>query len=342
MKRLLLLCSLCACEGLTTPPAPQLSVLKRMPEGCFAVATPDSPPAAALQLFGTCTYQADPMLMANVDEAVVIVDYGPDVEFDATTEVPPPAVTITVDGAPADVPVSIGEVQRVGPRAYFAATLRAPAQLTNDLRIRAQVNAGFATELRQPFAVVAPPVGLSLFECPDPTTCELRGAVGDAHLVVSIPGDQPQQVAIHQSIGGVDDPHVLAATITPPSSTVALPVPAAASGETWTISASLFGGTPPSVTATIVAPAIALHLSCDPTCALAPGDQVGLQIDAPQGIQATQAFVTTRLNGVPQLVGEPVALDPGVLALTVPGRGTWTIDATVAGYHAAALVKNVP
>ncbi|HSN26663.1 MAG TPA: hypothetical protein VLT45_10265 [Kofleriaceae bacterium] len=170
MKRLLLLLPLCACEGLTTPPAPQLSVLKRMPEGCFAVATPESPPAAALQLFGTCTYQADPTLMANVDEAVVIVDYGPDVELDATTDVPPPTVTITIDGAPADVPVSIGDVQRVGLRAYFEATLRAPAQLTNDLRIRAQVNAGFAAELLQPFAVVAPPVGLSLFECPDPTT----------------------------------------------------------------------------------------------------------------------------------------------------------------------------
>ncbi|HSN26664.1 MAG TPA: hypothetical protein VLT45_10270 [Kofleriaceae bacterium] len=149
-------------------------------------------------------------------------------------------------------------------------------------------------------------------------------------------------MTLRQSLAGIEDPDLVAATITPPSSTVALPVPAGASGDAWTISASLFGGTPPSVTATIVAPAITMNLSCAPACALAPDDQVGLQIDAPPGIHATQAFVTTRLNGVPQLVGEPVALDPGVLALTVPGRGTWTIDATVAGYHASALVQNVP
>ena len=341
MKRLLLLL-LPACEGLTTPPAPQLSVLKRMPEGCFAVATPDSPPAAELQLFGTCSYQADPTLMANVDEAVVVVDYGPDVEFDTTTDVPPPAMTFTIDGAPADVPVRIGDVQRVGSRAYFEATLRAPAQLTNDLRISAQVNAGFAAELVQPFAVVAPPLGLSLFECPDPTSCELAGAVGDAHLVVSVPGDGPQQVTIRQTLAGVDDPNIVTATVTPPSSTVALAVPAAPDGSTWTISASLLGGTPPSVTATIRAPLITAQLSCAPNCTLAPGDQVGLHIFTPLGLRATQAFVTTRLNGVPQLVGEPVAIDPGLLALTVPGRGTWTIDVSVAGYAAPAIVQNVP
>jgi hypothetical protein len=342
MKRLLILLSLCACEGLTTAPAPQLSVLKRMPEGCFAVATPDSPPAAALQLFGTCNYQADPTLMANVDEAVVVVDYGPDVQFDATTDVPPPVVTVTIDGAPADVPVSVGTVQRVGPRAYFEATLRAPAQLTNDLRIRAQVNAGFASDLVQPFAVVAPPLGVSLFECPDPASCELAGAVGDAHLLVSIPGDQPQQVTVRQSLAGVDDPNIVSATITPPASTVALAVPAAPDGSTWTISGSLLGGTPPSVTARIVAPGITAHLSCAPTCTLAPGDRLGLQIDTPLGIHATQAFVTTRLDGVPQLVGEPVAIDPGVLALTVPGSGAWTIDVSVAGYAAPAIVQNIP
>jgi len=341
MKRLLLLL-LPACEGLTTPPAPQLSVLKRMPEGCFAVATPDSPPAAELQLYGTCSYQADPTLMATVDEAVVIVDYGPDVELDATADVPAPTVTITIDGAPADVPVRIGDVQRVGSRAYFEATLRAPAQLTSDLRISAQVNAGFASELAQPFAVVAPPLGLSLFECPDPTSCELAGAVGDAHLVVSVPGDQPQQVTIRQSLAGVEDPNIVTATVTPPSSTVALPVPAAPDGSTWTIAASLLGGMPPSVTATIRAPLITTQLSCAPNCVLAPGDQVGLRIFTPLGLQATQAFVTTRLDGVPQLVGEPVAIDPGLLALTVPGRGTWTIDVSVAGYAAPAIVQNIP
>ena len=199
-KYALLIAMLCGCEGLTTPPQPALSVLKRMPEGCFALMTPDAPPADALHLYGLCSYQADATLMANVDEAVVVIDYGPDVEFDATSAVPPPVVTVTIDGAPADVVVTVGDVQRAGSRAFFEATLRAPAQLSSDVRISASVNAGFAASVEQPFAIVAPPVGLSLAECPDPASCELAGAVGDAHLVIAIPGDLPQSVVIHSQI----------------------------------------------------------------------------------------------------------------------------------------------
>jgi hypothetical protein len=342
MKYALLLATLCACEGLTTPPTPALSVLKRMPEGCFALTTPETPPADALHLYGTCSYQADATLMANVDEAVVVIDYGPDVEFDTTTAVPPPAVSVTIDGAPADVPVMVGDVQRVGSRAFFEATLRAPAQLSSDMRISASVNAGFAATVDQVFAVIAPPVGLALAECPDPTSCELAGAVGDAHLVVSIPGDLPQTVTIDSELDGIADTAARAVTVTPPATTIALPVPAAPDGALWKLSARLAGDTAPSVTATIVAPAITSSLSCEPTCSLGPGDQVGLQITVPSGLHASQALVTTRLNGVPELAGEPVALDPGLVALTVPGHGTWTIDVSVAGYAAPAIVQSIP
>jgi len=349
MKYALLIAIMCGCEGLTTPPQPAISVLKRMPEGCFALMTPATPPADALNLYGTCSYQADATLMANVDEAVVVIDYGPDVEFDATSAVPPPVVTVTIDGAPADVPVTVGDVQRVGSRAFFEATLRAPGQLSSDVRIAASVNAGFAASVDQPFAVIAPPVGLSFAECPDPASCELAGAVGNAHLVIDIPGDLSQGVVIHSQINGIEEAQPLDASVTPPETTVAIPVPAAPDGSTWTLSAHLGTAAAPSVSATIIAPLITAQLSCAPSCSLATGNPVGLEIDAPKGIAATQALVTTRLNGVPQLVAEPVALVPdpggsatGLLALTVPGRGTWTIDVTVAGYAAPAIVQSIP
>lgn len=348
-KYALLIAILCGCEGLTTPPQPALSVLKRMPEGCFALMTPDAPPADALHLYGLCSYQADATLMANVDEAVVVIDYGPDVEFDATTAVPPPVVTVTIDGAPASVPVTVGEVQRAGSRAFFEATLRAPAQLSSDVRISASVNAGFAASVEQPFAIVAPPVGLSLAECPDPASCELAGAVGDAHLVVDIPGELAQTVVIHSQIDGIEDAQPFEARVTPPETTVAIPVPAAPDGATWILSAHLGSAAAPSVSATIIAPVITAQLSCASTCSLVAGNPVGLEIDAPKGIAAAQALVTTRLNGVPQLVAEPVTLVPdpggsatGLLALTVPGHGTWTIDVTVAGYAAPAIVQSIP
>jgi hypothetical protein len=337
-----LLVLLSACEGLTTPPQPAVSVLKRAPEGCFALATPDAPVADALHLYGLCSYQADATLMAGVDEVVVVVDYGPDVEFDATTDVPAPVVTVTIDGAAVNVPVMIGEVQRVGSRAYFEATLRAPTQISSDVRFTAGVNAGFTATVNQPFETLAPPIGLSIAQCPSATSCSLEADVGNLDLVVSIPGDLPQQVLVRSAFNGIEQPDPIDATILPPRTTVAIPVPALAPGTTWTLTAQLAGGTAPSVSAVLTQPGIEAELSCEPNCSLARGDSVGLQITAPPGIHATQALVSTSLNGVPQLVAEPVALVPGMIALTVPGPGTWTIDVSVAGYAAPAIVQTIP
>jgi hypothetical protein len=340
MKRLLLLLTMCACEGLTTAPQPALSALKKMPEGCFALMTPSQPIAAALSVYGTCNYQADPTLMAGVDTAVIVVDYGPDVEFDTTTDVPPPAITVSIDGIVADVPVAVSDVQRAGTRAYFLATVTAPLALSNDVRFSAEVNPGFRGTLAQPFALVAPPLNLSLAECGMSVGCELFGGVGDAHLVLDVPGSGGQPVTVHTALDGIPQPDTL--PVATSGTTVGVPVPAAPDGATWTISAQLAVGPAPSITTTLRAPSITTKLSCAPNCSLAPGDQIGLSVVAPLAIHATQALVTTRLDGVPQLVGEPVALDPGLLALTVPGHGTWTIDVTVAGYSAPAIVQTIP
>lgn len=339
MKRLLPCALLCACEGLTTAPTPALSALKKMPEGCFALMTPEQPVADALHLYGTCGYQADATLAAGVDTVVVVIDYGADVEFDATASVPPPAIAVSLDGVVTDVPVEVSDVQRAGARAYFLATLKAPLALASDVRISAEVNPGFRATLAQPFALVAPPVDLSLAECGPAVGCELAAAVGDAHLVIDVPGGDGEPVTVRTALDGIVQPDVVAATA---GETVALPVPAAEDGAVWTISAQLPVGPAPSVAATLRAPVIGSALSCAPGCVLAPGDEVGLAITAPPGIHATQALVTTRLDGVPQLVGEPVALDPGLVALGVPGHGTWTIDVSVAGYRAPAIVQTIP
>ncbi len=352
MKRLLLL-TLCACEGLTTPPSPALSALKRMPEGCFALMTPATPVAPDIQLNGLCSYQADATLMAGVDVAVIVVDYGPDVEFDTTPAVPPPIVTMTVDGGVSTTPISISDAQRIGARAYFLATLRAPEVLSQNVQIAAEVNAGFHSALDNVFALVPAPINLAFAECPDPMACELPGLVGDAHLEVSVPGMLEQTVTIRTAIDGIAQPDAIEVDTVPGASastaTVALPVPAARDGATWTVSAQLPVGPAPSIGATIRAPAIATQLSCAPSCALTRGQAVGLQITAPAGIRATQALVTTRLDGVPQLVAEPVDLTQGtdaavgLVSLAAPTTpGTWTIDVSVAGYAAPAIVQSIP
>lgn len=351
-KRLLLLGALCACEGLTTPPSPALSALKEMPEGCFALMTPATPVAPDITLNGVCSYQADPTLMAGVDTAVIVIDYGPDVEFDTTTAIPPPIVTMTVDGAVSTTPISISDAQRIGARAYFLATLRAPEVLSQSVQVEAEVNAGFHASLDNVFSLVPAPISLAFDECPDPMVCNLPGAVGAAHLQIGVPGNLEQTVTVRTMVDGIEQPDSLEVDTHPGSSmstaTVALPVPAAHDGAMWTVSAQLAVGPAPTVTAVIHPPAIATQLSCAPSCSLAPGDPVGLEITAPAGIRATQALVTTRLDGVPQLVAEPVALTQstssanGLVSLTAPSHGTWTIDVAVAGYSAPAIVQTIP
>jgi hypothetical protein len=123
-------------------------------------------------------------------------------------------------------------------------------------------------------------------------------------------------------------------------------VPAAHDGAELALSAALDGAVPTTITATIHAPAVTVQLSCGDTCNLAAGDPVGIEVTAPALIRPAQAFVDTRLDGVPQLVAAPLALTPGTtgfatgtLAVHAPAQpGTWQIDVTVAGYAAPALV----
>ncbi|HSD86669.1 MAG TPA: hypothetical protein VLB44_04115 [Kofleriaceae bacterium] len=356
MKYLALtLMAVAACDsGLTTDAQPTVSVLKQDGD-CFALMTAGSPVSNTLGVSGTCNYRAEPRLLAGVDLVEVIVDYGQDVEFSGTATAPTPDVNVTVDGVASDVPIEISDELRVGGRAYFIATFHAPSDISNDVRIGADVNSGFGTVVPDVFTTIAPPVSLSLFECPPGSLCELPGAVGSAHIALSVPGQVPQLITIHSLLAGLPQPDPI-----PPVKTglaqgrteavTAIPVPAAPDFTQWTIRAELGEATPVQVYATIRKPELHTLLSCNSSCsALGTGEMTGLQIIAPSEIRPLEARVDTKINGVPEVIAAPVELvqradgtATGSLALMTPATtGTWQIDVTVAGYLAPAIVTGI-
>jgi len=354
MRNLVFILACAGCtSGLTSDPQPLVSVL-RQDGDCFALMTKDVPIAPSLGVAGTCSFIADPTLFAGVDFVEVVIDYGPDVTFAGTTVAPRPDVVVTVDGVATDEPIEISDEYRVGGRAYFIATFYAPAQASSDVRITAGVNAGFQTIVPEVFATTAPPIGMKLLECPPALACEVEGAVGSAHLFLSVPGTRPQQITIHSIVDGITQPDPIPPVLTLPSLshseiTTAVPVPAAPANTMWTLVAQLGDAQPNEVTAKIVAPNLTTQLSCGTTCNLSRGDAVGLEIVAPAAIRPLQALVYTRIDGVPQVVAAPVTLvqrvdgtAAGSIALTAPATaGAWQIDATIAGYPAPAIVTSV-
>ncbi|MGE5185770.1 MAG: hypothetical protein ACM31C_27095 [Acidobacteriota bacterium] len=352
-KLVLLTIVLCGCEGLTSPAEPRVSVLERTGDSCFALMTEGSPVDPALGVADLCPYATGHEMLAGLDLIELVVDYGPDVSFAASTTAPPPTVTVTVDGAAVELPVALSEEHRVGDRAYFIATFRAPATPSRDVEITAGVNSGFRTTVPVVFTTIAPQVELDLTDCMPDVACELAGAVGDAHVRLLLPGDVPETIAIHEAIDGIAQPDPVPPVTTQlvgthTEATAAIPVPAVHDGAMLVLSASFEGGFPSLATATIRAPSLTIQLSCGDSCNLAAGDAVGIEIDAPAAIQPLQALVDTRLDGAPQLIAAPVTLIPnasgravGTIAVTAPSAGTWQIDATVAGYPTPAFVTTV-
>lgn len=358
MKLLGFLLIVAGCEGLASPPQPRVSVLVRNAvDGCFELVTTDTPIAAALQVAGTCTTtRMSAQLFADVDLLEAVIDYGPDVDFAPSTQAPKPTVSITVDGAPSDVPIVLSDERRIGGRAYFIATFRAPKASSLDVQLTVGVNPGFQTTVPLVFSVVPPPVSLALLDCQPGIQCQLVGAVGSAHIQIYVPGDVPQTVLVHATLDGVDLPDPVPPVVTEVVQggtvhTTATPVPAAHDGAIWAITAQLGTGVPVVQTVTIRAPTIVATLtSCPAPCTIARGTAVGLTITTPSGIRPLQAIVGTALNSVPQLVDAPVTLlqnadgtATGSIALTAPAQpGTWQIDVSVAGYRADAIVATVP
>lgn len=346
MTRILLVLLVAACEA-PAPATPIVSVLVRTGT-CFALLTPDIEPAAALGIPDVCADPGEPTLAAGVDLVELVIDYGPDVDFARSTTVPRPSIVVTADGKPVDVAVDVSGEQRVGTRAFFVATLRAPDVASNDVRFTAGVDPGFTTQVPVVFTVLPPSIALDLAECAVGMACALTAAVGVVHATVTIPGDVSLPVAIHQAIDGsaAPDPVPPLTTLVSANENVAeaaIPVPAA--GTSWRLVAQVGRGTSAPIDIALRPPTITTALSCGASCTVAPGIEVGLAIAAPAGIQATAARVTTRLDGVPQLVDQPVALEAdgtGVATLVAPSRaGSWQIDVSVAGFSAATLTALV-
>ncbi len=348
---LLIALAIAGCDsGITTDAQPIVSVLKQ-DGGCFALMAGD-PIDPTLGVSGTCPYRADTRLLSGIDFIEVVIDYGPDVPFSGSTVAPTPNVVVTLDGVASDAPISMSDEFRVGERAYYIATLRAPERASTDLRITAGVNAGFQTMVPEVLTTTAPQVELVLLECQQ-GTCEIPGATGTVHVHVAVPGTVTQFVTIHSTLDGVLQPDPVPPVRTfvinnRTENTTAIPVPAAPDGTQWSISAQLGDGPLTKVDALIRKPPIDTELTCGLTCTLSPGDPVGLEIVTPAGIRPLEALVTTRLDGIPQLVDARVPLSTradgtahGLLGMNAPGPGTWQIDVTVAGYEADSIVTTV-
>jgi hypothetical protein len=339
-------------DGITSDAQPIVSVLKQ-DGSCFARIAGD-PIDSTLGVAGTCPYRGDSRLLATIDQLEVVVDYGVDVPFSGTTTAPRPDILVTVDGVESDVAIAISDEFRVGDRAYFIATFRAPPETSSDIRISASVNAGFQTLVPEVLSSIQPPVALNLLECLPASLCQVFGAVGSAHITLAVPGNVSQFVTIHSYLDGVPQPDPVPPVRTFPANgrteaITAVPVPAAPDDTSWRITAQLADGPVAEVTAVITAPSLVARLTCGSTCSLSSGDPVGLEILAPSQIRPLEAFVTTRLDGNPQLVSVRVPLQQradgtalGLLGLTAPaGSGSWQIDVTVAGYAAPTVVTTV-
>ncbi len=339
-------------DGITSDAQPRVTVLVQS-DTCAAPIAGD-PIDATLDVSGVCPYRGSTQLFAGVNQLEVIVDYGPDVAFDSDTAAPPPDVTLLVDGVERDVPIDVSDEFRVGERAYFIATLTVPPGPSSNIRISAGVNAGFKTLVPEVMTAIDPPVFMRILECGNNPVCEVTGAVGSAHIEITAFGDGQELVSVHSTLDGVPQPDPIPPVRTFPKGGVetvaitAVPIPATSDDTSWSLTAQLGSATWEARTL-IRAPSILSRLTCGTACALASGDPVGLEIIAPGPIRPLEAFVTTRLDGNPQLVSVRVPLEQradgtalGLLGLTAPpGGGSWQIDVTVAGYAAPSLVTNV-
>ena len=344
----LLVVMVAACEA-PAPVTPILSVLKRT-DTCFALMTPDNPVPSELAVPNICDGDTFPTIYAGVDLVEIVIDYGPEVDFAATTVAPAPTVEVVVDGVANPVRIDVSPEQRLGSRAFFLATFRAPTVSSTDVRIAAGAGEGFHTESPTIFATVPPPISFALAECQPGLACTLVAVVGGVHATVSVPGDVAVPIVIHQTIDQLLQPDTIAVTATPSggsaAASVAIEVP---TGTAWSLAAQVGDGRSAPVSIALVPPTIEAHLSCGTACTVIRGGQVGLAITAPGAIHPARALVTTKLGGVPQLIAAPIDLEvaggvaSGLVTLTAPTNavGTWEIAVTVAGFAAPTIEATV-
>jgi hypothetical protein len=331
-----------ACEGLSASPEPSVSVLVRTSDGCFALMTPAEPVATALAVGGLCQYDSPPQLVAGIDLVEAVIDYGPDVQFAPDIAAPPPTVSVTDDGMPSDQPVTLSEEQRVGSRAFFIATFRAPSTPSHDVQITAGVNPGFQTTVPVVFETLPPVVSLTVVECAIGVACDVLGGVGQIHIAIEVTGGVSVTVPLHETLDGVTQPDPVAPVVTTAagaeSTAIAtIAVPPAAAGTDLELFSQINSGPVTATSVTIIAPEIDATLTCGSACSA--GTTTGLTITAPAGISATDAILDATLDGVPDIIEQDIALQVlgsaaiGLATLQVPAQtGTWVLTVSVDGY----------
>jgi hypothetical protein len=338
VRRLLVLAAalLCNCDSENVIiVGPRLSLQKLLPqEGCWATMSKEAP---AVPLPGTlCGTTAAPRIVASTDALRLIIDYG-DVTFSTGTVVPPPTVTVLLDGVEATQPgVTLGPVERLGTRAFFIATLVAPARAVSSLRLAVKVADGFATAMPDTFTVDAPVVTLSVLECVGQVACERVSGIGSVLVDVSVAGDTPQAVVISGELDGVgyaETTMAMAATVLAldggprqVTARVPVPVPVAVTGTRWRLTAragTTLSAQTPEIT--LVAPSVGIFVEqCagrGASCELYAGAStvsavVVLSGETARGVQVASVLEGIELSTQMVRAENALALDGGVRAVS--------------------------
>ncbi|HEY4238348.1 MAG TPA: hypothetical protein VGM88_00955 [Kofleriaceae bacterium] len=360
MKRAVLVL-LAACHSENPENLTAISVLKfDSGDGCFFRMTPEAPDPA-LQGVNECPNDSGvpPTLTAGVDHVEMVIDYGADVHFSdiASTSVPAPIISVSVDGVASLTPiVPIGPLPGPDHRAFFFGDFTAPTTPTTNLALTVTVAPGYAEVVPTTFTVSPAMPAITIAECPATGTCTLIAGVGVATAQVTVPGTVPQTINFRTYVNNVPQDQQSAPVQTAldgdkTSAIVSFPTPDSGANSAWRIDAILGASTAPSPVIHLTQPTITASLGCATPCTLAAGSVVNLTVTAPEGIHQTQAVTTARLDGVPTLSELDIDLSDvdhtahtisGALQLQAPDSpGTWTLDVSVDGYRAQTVVATI-
>ncbi len=193
----------------------------------------------------------------------------------------------------------------------------------------------------------------------DGGACALTADVGTVAVTVSTPGTLAQMGTVISSLDGVQQSGTFAVQLAPASSQtleglVYVPVPAAAAGSLWSLSAQVGTATGSGPSVTLRAPTVTTSLSgCSQAlCTVIAGANVLVTVTVPIAMSVQQAMVATSVSGAPDLTPVTVALTnsditagtlSGSAAITAPSQAgaTWQIDSNAGGYVAPTLTATV-
>jgi hypothetical protein len=346
--------------GFETPQPTQLSrvsVLRYDPGmDCYDDLTAATWPVDPALGFNICgAPPSDAGWRGGVDQVEVVVDYGPDVQFEATATVPPPTVAVTADGQPASVAMTpSAPIPAGGGRYYFTVDFIAPPIRSTNVRVGVSVASGFSYQVPTTFAVSPPTPTIAVTGCAPGDTCTATAGVGSVEVTVTSPGSVSQEISFRSLVNGIQQAESIPAVTTKAKGdhaewVISFPVPITDKQPAlWVIEADLGPETAHTDAIQLGLPTIEASLACGSSCTLAPGAATGVTVVAPEGIRADHASLTATLDGVPVITGGTINLDrpgptagtvAGDLPLTAPAKtGQWQIDVSVAGYYRASSV----